>query len=188
MNLLKIAVALALTVSGALGQAPTPQGRLTLQSNTPVMTSDVVGATTLYYTPYVGNIIPTCCSGTGGLVNTTMSSQLSVTLNAGGCNLTAGSVYDVFATSGGSGVSSSLSLSVGPAWASATSRNSSYLLELVDGLWVNASNISTGSTCPYDGGMSVTRGTYVGSIYMTANGETTVNLKPCASSSRMNRG
>lgn len=36
----------------------TPQGRLTLTSATPVLTATVSGATTVYYTPYVGNIVP----------------------------------------------------------------------------------------------------------------------------------
>ena len=35
-----------------------PQGRLTLTSMTPVMTSDQVAATNVYYTPYQGNIVP----------------------------------------------------------------------------------------------------------------------------------
>jgi hypothetical protein len=38
-------------------QAITPGGRLTLTSNTPVTTSDVTGATTIYYTPYIHNVI-----------------------------------------------------------------------------------------------------------------------------------
>jgi hypothetical protein len=38
-------------------QSVTPGGRLTLTSGTPVTTSDVTGATSIYYTPYVSNII-----------------------------------------------------------------------------------------------------------------------------------
>lgn len=38
--------------------AVVPQGRLTLTSNTPVNLSNVAGATTLYYTPAVGNFVP----------------------------------------------------------------------------------------------------------------------------------
>jgi len=37
--------------------AATPGGRLTLTSGTPVTTSDVTGATSIYYTPYVSNVI-----------------------------------------------------------------------------------------------------------------------------------
>lgn len=35
-----------------------PTGRLTLTTATPVTTADVTAATTLYYTPYVGNTVP----------------------------------------------------------------------------------------------------------------------------------
>src|SRR5689334_1222868 len=35
-----------------------PQGRLTLTSNTPVMTADATGQGTIYYTPYQGNQLP----------------------------------------------------------------------------------------------------------------------------------
>jgi hypothetical protein len=36
----------------------TPQGRLTLASVTPVMTSNQSGKTIIYYTPYTGNQVP----------------------------------------------------------------------------------------------------------------------------------
>jgi len=39
-----------------VGDVP-PGGRLTLTSGTPVTTSDVTAATSVYYTPYVGNKI-----------------------------------------------------------------------------------------------------------------------------------
>ena len=35
-----------------------PQGRLTLTTATPVLSADVAAAATVYYTPYVGNLIP----------------------------------------------------------------------------------------------------------------------------------
>lgn len=41
----------------AAQQSVAPGGRLTLTSGTPVTTGDVTGATTVYYTPYVGNTI-----------------------------------------------------------------------------------------------------------------------------------
>lgn len=69
-----------------------PGGRLTLTSNTPVTTSDVTGASTLYYTPYIGQTI--------ALWDTTLKTwiaypfaQLSYTLSG----LTSGRPYDVFA-------------------------------------------------------------------------------------------
>src|SRR5574337_954655 len=41
-----------------MAQGILPGGRLTLTSGTPVTTSDVTGATTVYYTPYLHNLIP----------------------------------------------------------------------------------------------------------------------------------
>src|SRR4029077_13511856 len=35
-----------------------PQGRLTLATATPVMTTTQAAKTTIYYTPYVGNLVP----------------------------------------------------------------------------------------------------------------------------------
>ena len=46
-------------LNSELGKYPiTPQGRLTLTTQRPVMTTDVVLATTIYYTPYVGGRVP----------------------------------------------------------------------------------------------------------------------------------
>jgi len=40
-----------------------PQGRLTLQRGITIPTSDQIGATTLYYTPAVGNLVPLATDG-----------------------------------------------------------------------------------------------------------------------------
>ncbi len=39
-------------------QALQPQGRLTLTSGSPIMTSDVTNGTTVYYAPYTGSYVP----------------------------------------------------------------------------------------------------------------------------------
>lgn len=44
-------------VAGPLGSNFIPSGRLTLTTATPVTTADVTAATTVYYTPYTGNMI-----------------------------------------------------------------------------------------------------------------------------------
>lgn len=64
-------------------------GRLTLTTATPVTTSDVTAATTLYYTPYAGNRIALY---DGAAWNVRTFTELSIT-NAG---LTASKPYDVF--------------------------------------------------------------------------------------------
>jgi hypothetical protein len=65
------------------------QGRLTLTSNTPVLSSNVTGATTIFYTPYTGNQI-SIWNGTQWGVRT--FSELSLSLSG----LTADTNYDVF--------------------------------------------------------------------------------------------
>jgi hypothetical protein len=68
------------------------EGRLTLTSNTPVTTSDVTGASTIYFTPFMGDCIG-LWSGNGWLIYA--FTQLSLTLS-GGSGLMVGLPYDVF--------------------------------------------------------------------------------------------
>lgn len=63
-------------------------GRLTLTSGTPVTTTDVTGAGTIYYTPFRGNRIATY-SGSAWSVSTFTELSLALTL-------TSGKPYDVF--------------------------------------------------------------------------------------------
>jgi len=84
--------------SGGGGSNSTADGRLTLTSGTPVTTSDVTGATTLYYTPYVGNGIA-LFDGTSTWTVRTFS-ELSLSLSG----FTANTNYDIFAYWTGSAV------------------------------------------------------------------------------------
>lgn len=63
-------------------------GRLTLTTGVPVTTSDVLAATTLYFTPYKGNQI--------GLYNGSWLSRTFTELSISLAGLTAGKPYDVF--------------------------------------------------------------------------------------------
>lgn len=67
-----------------------PGGRLTLTSGTPVTTSDVTGATSIYYTPYVSNVISLW---TGARWQPVEFSEYTLALGT----LTSGKPYDVFA-------------------------------------------------------------------------------------------
>ena len=69
--------------------ASVSQGRLTLTSNTPVLSSNVTGATILYYTPYTGSQI-SIWDGSQWVLKT--FTQLSLSLSG----LTANTLYDVF--------------------------------------------------------------------------------------------
>src|ERR1700734_2159046 len=90
MNFLRIATFTALSVSAALAQVYVPGLRLTLTSNTPVMTSDVTGATTIYYTPYIGNNVITSNGTTLSVGN---ALQMTLTLNG---YQSSGHIYDIF--------------------------------------------------------------------------------------------
>ena len=65
-------------------------GRLTLTSGTPVTTSDVTGATSIYFTPYGGNGIDLYSSGAWSTLAFT-----EITLALG--TVTSGACYDIFA-------------------------------------------------------------------------------------------
>lgn len=87
-------------------------GRLSLSSGVSVPTSDVTGATTLYYTPHDGNLI-SLYDTTASLWETIEFSQVSLSLSG----LTASRPYDIYAYNN----SGSLAIE-GLAWTSATAR------------------------------------------------------------------
>lgn len=76
--------------SNTIGLSMIPGGRLTLTSGTPVTTSDVLTSTSVYYTPYLHNLVP-LWNGTYWVV----VSFTEQTLALG--TVTSGRPYDVFA-------------------------------------------------------------------------------------------
>ncbi len=85
----------------ALGQLDiVPQGRLTLTAGTPVTTSDVTGATKVYYTPHVGDVAHLWDGS-----NTRVAVQFREFAVALG-TLTSGKPYDVFLSYGTETISS----------------------------------------------------------------------------------
>jgi len=136
------------------GGLPTAQGRLTLATGTPVMTSAQTGKTTIYYTPYVGNQMLITANGTSftamafaELSNVTTNSS---TGNAGPAAVAANSNYDLFVWSN----SGTLVLTRGPAWTSDTARSLS--IARINGIWTNGSAITNGP--------AANLGTYVGTV------------------------
>lgn len=97
-------------------------GRLTLTTGTPVTSSDVTGAGTLYYTPYLGDTIGLY---TGSLWTPYVFSELSIALSGG----TASKPHDVFLDYNGG--SPQLSLT---AWTDDTNRATA--LTTQDGVYV----------------------------------------------------
>lgn len=160
----------AINASAATAAYFAPQGRLTLASGTPVVASDQSAKTAVYYTPYVGNLVP-IYNGTS-MVPTTFS-ELTLTLAS---QHTASSIYDVFVFSN-SGV---LTLATGPAWTTATAGSGARgtgagttELSRVGGLWTNTVQI-TGRNGSNTYTIGANLATYLGSISMDGtNGQVT---------------
>jgi len=159
------------TISAAHNLA---QGRLTLASGLPVLNSAVTAATSVFYTPYVGNLIP-LWNGTAFVAATfaEVSQALSDATKSPSAAV-AGNVYDLFVWSD----SGTVRLSRGPAWVagatagSNTARGSgagSTALTRQNGLLVNAVAITNGPAAGY--------GTYLGT-FCTDAGAATVTFNP----------
>ncbi len=164
------AVWTAVNASAAVPSVPAPQGRLTLTSGTPVLSTGVAAGTTLYYTPFIGNLIPLYNSTSTAPVS---FSELSLSLVA---SHAANTIYDVFVFSN-SGVNT---LVTGPAWSTVTAGSGARgtgagttQLTRLNGFYVNAVSMTgrNGSTT-YSIGANLA--TYVGSILMDgSNGQLT---------------
>ena len=131
----------AVTVSLSYSNGPT--GRLTLTSNTPVTTTDVTAAGTIYFTPYKGN---TLSLYNGTVWVTYVFTQMSLSLSG----YTSGNCYDIFVYNN-SGTLTLTSI----AWTNSTTRATS--LSLQNGAYVSSSNSGY---------------LYLGTIYMSASGQT----------------
>ena len=101
----------AVNASSAAAVVPPPQGYLTLTTLTPIIPSDVTAATSVFYTPYVGNLVPIY---NGSSFNPTVFTELQLTLNAAHA---ASNIYDVFVFNN-SGVPTVVT---GPSWSAGTS-------------------------------------------------------------------
>lgn len=136
-----------------------PQGRLTLTSATPVLTSTVSGATTIYYAYYQGNQVP-IYNGTTFLMTTLVSELSNVTTassvgSAGPAAVTTNSNYDLFVWSN----SGTPTLTRGPLWTSNTGRGTgagTTELQRISGIYTNKVAITNGP--------GANLGTYVGTV------------------------
>jgi hypothetical protein len=132
-----------------------PQGRLTLQSQTPVMVTDTTGATQVFYTPYVGDRVPIFDGTLMQMVKFTevVGSTVDTTKNPG--PLAANKVNDWFIWLDMTiPATPTVRLCHGPDWTSDTVRSAGTALVRVGGLLVNNVAITNGP--------AVRQGTYVG--------------------------
>lgn len=144
-----------------------PQGRLTLTSGTAVMASDVAAATTVYYTPSVGQFVP--IYNGSAFVNTDMGGELSqATTDAtkSPAAVANNSNYDIFVWND----AGTIRATRGPAWTSSTARGTgagTTQLSMQSGLLVNTVAITNGPGAGL--------GTYVGTV--RSDGSATINMK-----------
>jgi len=150
----------AVNAAGTAAVIPPPQGYLTPTSGVPVITTDAVAATVIYYTPFIGNLCP-IYNGVAFVPQT--FAELSMTLSASHALDT---IYDVFMFSS-SGV---LTLVTGPAWTTSTAGSgargtgaSTTELQRIGGIYVNAVSM-TGRNGATTYTVPANQGTYLGSI------------------------
>jgi hypothetical protein len=135
-------------------------GRLTLETGVPVSTSDQSAKSTVYFTPFRGNIV-SIYDGTNFVPRS--FSELSRSISG----LTSGKNYDVVAYWSGSAVVIDLAL----AWTGDTSRNTAF--SLLNGVYVNTSSFTTvmGSVS-----ISASQATLLGTIRTTGTNTTADTL------------
>ncbi len=149
---------------------PAPQGRLTLTTGVPVMSSNTTAQGTVYYTPYTGNVMPVFAGA--GWVSQTFS-EMALVLDAVGHP--SGNNYDVFSALDGT----TLRICTGPAWTNSTSRSAGTAIVLTSGRYVNNASL----TCRYNSTtftVGAGAGLYLGSFRTSGNGQTTWNPQPAA--------
>lgn len=158
----------------------TPGGRLTPTSNTPVLAADATAQGTIYYPPYIHARLP-IYDGTNWRMWT--FTERSLTLNS--TDNTATNLYDIFVFNN----AGTLTLGTGPAWSSATARGTgagTTELELKDGIWTNKVSITLKAGGSTVGTPSANQATYLGTAYMTANGQTGMAFRPAAANGGTN--
>jgi hypothetical protein len=135
-----------------------PLGRLTALTATPVMSASVSGATSIYWTPYLGNQFPGFNAG-GTIVSMVTLAELSQALTDGTKSPSAAAInsnYDMFVWLDGS----TWRCTRGPVWTNATTRSAGTALVVSQGLLVNSLAITNGP--------GVGAGVYVGTIRTNA--------------------
>jgi len=147
------------TVLADTGVQFPPQGRLTLQTATPVMITASLAATTLYYTPYVGNQVP-IYNGTS-MVMTAFAELSAATTDTtkSPAAIGASKVNDWFVWND----AGTVRVGHGPDWTSDTARSAGTALVRVNGILLNNVSITNGPAAQ--------RGTYVGTTRSNASSQ-----------------
>lgn len=142
-----------------------PQGRLTLTTLTPWLTSSVTGATTVYYTPAVGDSVKIYDGSSWGQYTFSELSQATTDTTKSPAACTTNSNYDVFVWND----SGTIRATRGPLWTSDTARGTgagTTELQMLNGVLTNKVAITNGP--------GANKGTYVGTF--RTNGSSQVDM------------
>ena len=164
-------------VQGAAGPSLLAGGRLTLTTAVPVTVADVTAAATIYYTPYMNDLVALYDGANWATVPFT---ELSLALDSDSGHTgyhQSGKNFDLFVVND----AGTLRLGTGPAWTSDTARGTgagTTELERKNGLWTNKLSMTLrfGSASGNTITVAVNQGTYVGTMRASANGQTTWEL------------
>ena len=139
----------ALTTAGGL---VLPQGRLTLTTAVPVLSGNVAAATTIYYSPYIGELVP-IFNGTGFIPTPFAELSLALDSDSGHTGYhQSGKNFDLFVINDGG----TIRLASGPAWTDDVTRAEP--VSRLNGILVSDASIvlrfgiSSGNTITYTAG------------------------------------
>lgn len=149
-------------------------GRLTLTSATPVLSSNAVGATTVYYSFFRHDKVPVY-DGTSWRFVTFTELSLALDSDSGHTGYhQSGKLFDIFYAY----VSGTLYFGTGPAWTNNTTRSAA--ISRLNGIWTNTASMTLrhGSSSGNTVTVPANQGAYLGTMYATANGQTGMNFLP----------
>ena len=155
----------------------TPQGRLTLTTAVPVLIAAVTAATSVFYTPYNGSMVP-IYNGANWTARSFAELTLAFTSNSGHTGYQhSGKNFDIF----GYDSAGVLTLATGPAWTNDTTRADALVLQ--NGVLVNNASIVLrfGSAVGNTATVAAKTATYLGTMRASANGQTEFSFGRAAS-------
>ena len=149
-----------------------PGGRLTLTTALPVTTADVTAATSIYYTPYKGDLVPIY---SGSAWSETTFTELTLVLDLTAAHTgyqQSGKNFDLFVVND----AGTIRLGTGPAWTSDTGRGTgagTTELQMVNGILTNKVSMTLrwGSASGNTITAAVNTATYVGTMRASADGQ-----------------
>lgn len=136
-----------------------PQGRLTLQTGTPVMSTTQSAKTTLFYAPYVGRQVPIYDGTSWRNANFTELSAATTDTTKSPAAIGASKVNDWFVWDD----AGTLRVGHGPDWTNDTTRSAGAALVVVNGISLNSVAITNGP--------AASRGTWVGTTRSNASSQ-----------------